>query len=97
MMTGAGEWQFVLFALALGLGEIESGLVATVPMFIGARRPVDHAMGGTRRVGSLRRWTWICAALQSLSMVPLVVAALLARCPGGFSFWCSGATGRPAT
>ncbi|MCP4893558.1 MAG: MFS transporter, partial [Actinomycetales bacterium] len=27
MMTGAGEWQFVLFALALGMGEVASGLV----------------------------------------------------------------------
>ncbi|MCP4893327.1 MAG: MFS transporter, partial [Actinomycetales bacterium] len=36
MMTGAGEWQFVLFALALGMGEVASGLVATIPVFIGA-------------------------------------------------------------
>ena len=76
VMTGAGEWQFVLFALALGMGEIESGLVATVPMFIGAVVQLITPWGA-KKVGSLRRWTWVCAALQSLSMVPLVIAAIV--------------------
>lgn len=95
MMTGAGEWQFVLFALALGLGEIESGLVATVPMLIGAVVQLVTPWGA-RRVGSLRRWTAICAALQALSMVPLVVAAFVGAMPGWLLFgvlgcyWASG-------
>ena len=35
IMTGTGEWQFVLFALAIGLSEVRAGLVSTVPLFIG--------------------------------------------------------------
>ena len=95
VMTGAGEWQFVLFALALGMGEIESGLVATVPMFIGAVVQLITPWGA-RKVGSLRRWTWVCAALQSLSMVPLVIAAIVGAMPSWLLFTvvaCYWATG----
>ena len=74
MMTGAGEWQFVLFALALGMGEVASGLVATVPVFIGAVLQLVTPWGA-RRVGSLRRWTATCAAVQAGSLVPLVIGA----------------------
>ena len=95
VMTGAGEWQFVLFALALGLGEIESGLVATVPMLMGAIVQLITPWGA-RRMGSLRRWTSLCAALQSLSLIPLVVAALVGAMPAWLLFlvlgfyWASG-------
>ena len=36
VMTGTGEWQFVLFALAIGLSEVQAGLVSTVPILLGA-------------------------------------------------------------
>ena len=80
VMTGAGEWQFVLFALALGMGEVESGLVATVPVFIGAVLQLVTPWGA-RRVGSLRRWTAVCAGIQAASLLPLVIAALVGAMP----------------
>ena len=94
-MTGAGEWQFVLFALALGLGEVVSGLVATVPVFIGAVLQLVTPWGA-RRVGSLRIWTWVCAAVQAASIVPLAVGAFLGSMPGWLLYatialyWASG-------
>ena len=82
IMTGAGEWQFVLFALALGLGEVVSGLVATIPVFAGAILQLVTPWG-VRRTGSVRRWVWVCAAVQAVSIVPLVIGALT----GGMPAW----------
>ncbi len=82
IMTGAGEWQFVLFALALGLGEVVSGLVATIPVFAGAVLQLVTPWG-VRRTGSVRRWVWVCAAVQAVSIVPLVIGALT----GGMPAW----------
>ena len=36
VMVGIGETYFTFFALALGQGELISGLIATVPMLAGA-------------------------------------------------------------
>ena len=80
MMTGAGEWQFVLFALALGMGEVASGLAATIPVFIGAVLQLVTPWGA-KRVGSLRRWTSACAAIQACSIVPLVIGAWYGAMP----------------
>ncbi len=94
-MTGAGEWQFVLFALAIGMGEVASGLVSTIPMFLGALLQLVTPWGA-RAVGSLRRWTWICAGVQTLSLAPLVVGAALGWMPGWLLYatvalyWASG-------
>lgn len=73
-MTGMGEWQFVLFALALGLSEVVSGLVATVPVLAGAVLQLLTPWG-VRRVGSIRRWVAGCAAVQAMSLVGLSIAA----------------------
>ena len=59
VMTGTGEWQFVLFALAIGLSEVRAGLVSTIPLFIGSILQLITPWG-VRRTGSLRRWVWIC-------------------------------------
>ncbi len=77
IMTGTGEWQFVLFALAIGLSEVRAGLVSTVPLFIGAILQLLTPWG-VRRTGSLRRWVWVCAGLQGCSLLPLAIGAILA-------------------
>jgi hypothetical protein len=82
LMTGAGEWQFVLFALALGYSEVTSGLLATVPMFIGALVQLITPWG-VRKIGSLRRWVWMFAAIQAVSLIPLVIGA----CVGSMPIW----------
>ena len=80
LMTGAGEWQFVLFALALGYSEVTSGLLATVPMFLGAVVQLITPWG-VRKIGSLRRWVWMFAAIQAVSLVPLVIGASVGSMP----------------
>lgn len=81
-MTGSGDWQFVLFALAVGLSEVRSGLVATVPILAGAVLQLLTPWG-VRIVGSIRRWVYLCAAAQALTLVGLAVAAIT----GGISGW----------
>ena len=100
-MTGAGEWQFVLFALAIGLSEVASGLVATIPVLAGAVLQL-FTPWGVRRVRSIRRWVWICAAFQAASLAALAVAALSGGLPGWglylviAAYWASGyMTGPP--
>ncbi len=75
VMVGAGETYIPAFALAAGLGEITAGLVATLPMLVGA---VFQLVSPTavRWLGSSRRWVVLCAIAQAASFVPLVVAAL---------------------
>lgn len=82
IMTGSGDWQFVLFALAVGLSEVRSGLVATVPVLAGAVLQLLTPWG-VRIVGSIRRWVYLCAAAQALTLVGLAVAAIT----GGISGW----------
>ena len=53
-MTGLGETYLPAFALAVGLGEITAGLVASVPL---------------KRLGSHKRWVLLCVLVQ-LSFVP---------------------------
>lgn len=82
VMTGSGDWQFILFALAVGLSEVTSGLVATVPLLAGAVLQLLTPWG-VRMVGSIRRWVYLCAFAQALSLAALAAFAL----SGGISGW----------
>jgi MFS family permease len=84
-MVGLGETNFPLFALALGKGEAVAGLVATVPQLIGAVLQLC-APWGVRKIGSPRRWIMLCATVQCLGFVPMVVAALLGAMPTWWLF-----------
>lgn len=102
-MTGSGEWQFVLFALAIGLSEVASGLVATIPVLAGAILQVLTPWG-VRKSGSIRRWVWINAAIQAGMLGVLSVAAFNGGLPGWglylviAGYWASGyMTGPPWT
>jgi MFS family permease len=76
VMVGTGETYLAAFALALGLGDIVSGIVATGPLFAGAVLQLVSP-AGVRRLGSHRRWVVLCAGLQAASFVPLTIAALV--------------------
>ena len=54
-MVGIGETYLPAFALAAGMGEIASGLVATVPLLIGSMLQLA-APWALLRCGSFRRW-----------------------------------------
>ncbi len=80
VMSGAAEWQFTLFALAIGLSEVKAGLVATVPLFLAAVLQLVTPWG-VRLVGSIRRWVWMSALVQALAIIPLIVGALVGDMP----------------
>lgn len=74
VMVGLGEAYVPAFALAVGLGEVVAGLVATVPMLAGAVLQLVTPLA-VRKLGSYRRWVVICARLQALSFLPLIAGA----------------------
>ncbi len=78
VMVGAGESYIPAFALAAGLGEITAGLVATLPMLVGAAFQLVTP-AAVRWLGSSRRWVVLCASAQAASFAPLVIAALSGR------------------
>jgi MFS family permease len=80
VMVGTGETYLAAFALALGLGDVVSGFIATGPLLAGAVLQLVSP-AGVRQLGSHRRWVVLCAVLQALSFVPLVCAALVGKLP----------------
>ncbi len=74
LMNGAAEAYFVAFALAAGLSQVSAGLVATVPVLLGA---LLHGITpwGVRHAGSLRTWTAGAACVQAISLAGLAACA----------------------
>lgn len=79
-MVGSGETYFAAFVLALGASDIAGGLVSSIPLLIGAIVQLA-APSLAARVGSPRRWVSICAIVQVLSFVPLVLGAAFGHIP----------------
>ncbi len=78
VMVGLGETYVPAFAVAAGLGELAAGLVATLPMVVGAICQLVTPTG-VRRLGSHKRWVVTCARLQAASFIPLAFCALSGR------------------
>ena len=101
VMVGLGETYIPAFALAAGLGDIASGLIATLPMLLGALLQMATPFA-IRRVGSYRRWVVICARLQAFAFLPLFVGALLGRVSflwlaiATVGYWTFGLSAGPA-
>ncbi|UCF33933.1 MAG: MFS transporter [Phycisphaerales bacterium] len=101
LTVGLGESYLPAFVLAVGLGEVTAGLIATVPLFVGSvvQLVSPHAV---RRVGSHRRWVLACATLQALSFVPLVVGAAMGHIStfgvllAAALYWSAGMSTGPA-
>lgn len=70
VMVGCGEMYLGAFALALGLGAVVTGLVASVPLLVGAVVQLFAPLA-VRRVGGRRRFVALCAVIQAASLVPL--------------------------
>lgn len=79
-MLGTGETHFAAFALALGLGGPVAGLVASVPVVMGAVLQLI-SLAAIERLGSHRRWVVICARVQALTFLPLIAAGLIGALP----------------
>jgi MFS family permease len=79
-MVGLGETYLPAFALAVGSGDVSSGLVATVPMLMGAVGQMITP-AAVWRLGSHRRWVLWCAIVQACSFLPFAAAAAWGRLP----------------
>ena len=73
-MVGLGETYLPAFVLALGLGQVASGLVTTIPLLFGAILQLVSPRA-VRRLQSHRRWVVACAVCQAACFLPLCVAA----------------------
>lgn len=78
VMVGVGETYIPAFVLAIGLGEIFAGLITTIPLLIGSLLQLISPWG-VERFRSHRRWVAVCAGLQGLCFVPLIIAACVGR------------------
>jgi MFS family permease len=100
-MVGLGETYVPAFALAAGHGDLVAGLVATLPMLVGAVLQLATP-AGIRWAGSHRAWVVGCARLQAASLLPLAVWALLGRVPllwlfaAASAYWAFGMSTMPA-
>ncbi len=75
-MVGMGETYLPAFALALGMGEVTAGIVASAPMLVGGVLQ-SISPWAIARLGSYKLWIVASAALQGLSLLPLVIAAAI--------------------
>ncbi len=79
-MVGVGETYVAAFALAVGLGEVVAGLVTTLPILAGSLLQLVTPRG-VAWLGSNRRWVILCATVQSMSFLPLIVGAIVGSVP----------------
>ncbi len=101
VMVGLGETYLPAFALALGMGEASSGLVASLPVVAGGIMQLV-SLRAMKFFGDEQRWVVLCASVQALSFIPLIIAAL----HGSISmplllliasvYWASGLASGPA-
>lgn len=96
LMVGAGEQCLVPFALAIGMGEAASGLLASIPQLVGAVLQLISPTG-VRVLRSHRAWVVASVATQAACFVPLALAAIAGGMPTILMFviatlyWGSGA------
>jgi len=101
VMVGCGETYLPAFALAVGLGDVVAGLTATVPMLAGSALQLLSPRL-IPRLGTHRRWVVLCASIQALAFLPLVIAAAAGRVPAlvvmGIAtlYWAAGIAAGPA-
>lgn len=75
-MVGLGETYMPAFALALGMGEVTAGLVVSIPLLLGGILQTI-SLKAIPWIGSYKRWIVLSAAVQCISLIPLVIAALV--------------------
>jgi MFS family permease len=101
VMVGTGESYLPAFVLAMGMGQVAAGLIATIPLLAGAILQLISP-AAVRFLGSHRRWVVVCAAIQAASFLPLAIGALAGRLPMVLVFglaavyWAAGLGTSPA-
>ena len=100
-MVGCGETYLSAFALAVGLGPVAAGMVASVPILVGAVVQLVTPLG-VKALGTNRGWVVLCTILQSVSFVPLIAwairghATLVELLVAASIYWAAGMAGVPA-
>ncbi len=100
MMVGFGENYVAAFAIAVGLGQVTAGLVASLPILCGGIAQL-FAFRVLQNNGSYRNWILFCVAIQTLSFIPLIIAAWVGAIPAWLFFlttslyWASGMASSP--
>ncbi len=74
VMVGVGETFLPAFALAVGLGEVTAGLVASVPLMAGGLIQLTTPWF-LSKYSNRQAWIVGAATLQGLAFLPLVIAA----------------------
>lgn len=101
VMVGLGETYIGPFVLALGGGEIASGLVTALPLLAGAILQLATPFA-VRKTGSHKRWVVACATTQAASLLMMPVAAYFGHAAVGLVFvaatmyWGAGLATGPA-
>lgn len=101
LMVGCGETYIPAFALALGLGPVAAGMMASVPVLVGAIFQLITPLAVVR-LGTNRGWVIACTSVQSLSFVPFAVwairghATLAELLVAASVYWSAGMAGAPA-
>jgi len=101
VMVGCGETYLPAFALAIGLGPVASGMVASVPILAGAVVQLAAPLA-VARIGSNRRWVVACTTVQALCFIPLVWwairghATLWQLLAAAAAYWSAGMASSPA-
>ncbi|MBS0195972.1 MAG: MFS transporter [Planctomycetes bacterium] len=75
VMVGIAEMYFAKFVSFLGLGPLATGLIATVPMVLGAAFGIP-GQSALRRVGSFPKFVAAFATLQASVLIPMAALAL---------------------
>lgn len=101
VMVGIGETFLPAFALALGMGQIAAGLIASIPLLIGSILQLVTPFA-VAKLGSNRRWVILCVIGQAASFLPLIAGAVYGSMPGLLVFaivslyWGAGYGAGPA-
>jgi MFS family permease len=101
LMVGCGETYIPAFALALGLGPVAAGMMASVPVLVGAIVQLITPLA-VARLGTNRGWVIACTTVQSLSFVPFAVWAIRGHATlaellfAASVYWSAGMAGAPA-
>ena len=101
VMVGCGETYIPAFGLALGLGPVAAGMLASLPVLVGAVVQLVTPLA-VARLGTNLGWCVACTTVQSLSFVPLVAWAIRGHATlwelllAASVYWSAGMAGGPA-
>lgn len=83
-MVGVGESYFAAFVLAKHLGEVQAGLITTIPLVLGALLPLVFVLIDGRAISDLKfikRWVIWSVLFQIISLMGFMVIGVVASPP----------------